>query len=244
MRLSIIVPAHNEEKTILKVLEKLEKCDVLGMEKEIIVVNDGSDDNTGMVAEQWASLLCNDAHCIVVHHEKNLGKGAGIQTGLKEASGDYVIIQDADLEYEPGDISKLLHLVLNCNPHPNPLPEGEGKMCFAVFGARGYKAYPKRGFHYVIGAWMLTTFYNILYHQKLTDLYTCYKLIPLKVFRELNIKSKGFEFEAEVACKLSKKGVIIKEVPISYNPRSKKEGKHIGLKDAVKGFWSILKFRF
>jgi hypothetical protein len=114
----------------------------------------------------------------------------------------------------------------------------------AVFGKRGHKAYPERGFHYVVGAWMLTTFFNLLYWQKLTDLYTCYKLIPGKVFKELGIKSTGFEFEAEVACKLARAGIKITETPIGYKPRNKEQGKHIRLIDAVKGFWSILKYRF
>jgi len=162
-----------------------------------------------------------------------LGKGAAIQTGLKQASGDYVIIQDADLEYNPEDIPKLLSAISNRTGRP-----------LAVFGKRGYKAYPERGFHYVIGAWLLTAFYNLLYNQNLTDLYTGYKLIPTSIFKDLNIQSKGFEFEAEVACKLAKRGVIIKEVSINYKPRNKEQGKHIRFKDAVKGFWTILKLIF
>lgn len=242
MRLSIIIPAHNEAATIKEVLEKVSAVNFGPWEKEIIVVNDGSSDNTGSIAEQWALLPNNGAHCIVVHHKNNMGKGAGIQTGLKVASGDYVIIQDADAEYDPADIPKLLSVVAEGAPLTRGAPSAHVPL--AVFGARGHKAYPERGFHYVVGAWMLTTLFNLFYWQKLTDLYTCYKLIPGKVFKELDIKSTGFEFEAEVACKLALRGIKITETPIGYKPRNKEQGKHIRLIDAVKGFWSILKYRF
>ncbi len=241
MRLSIIIPAHNEEVTIRQVLEKVSAVNFGSWEKEIIVVNDGSSDNTGKIIEQWATLEGNDAHCL--HHSTNLGKGAGIKTGLQAASGDYIIIQDADAEYDPADIPSLLSIIEN-NPSRPPLTLRGGESQVAVFGARGHKAYPERGFHYVVGAWMLTTFFNLLYWQKLTDLYTCYKLIPGKVFKELGIKSTGFEFEAEVACKLALRGIKITEAPIGYKPRNKEQGKHIRLIDALKGFWSIFKYRF
>jgi len=233
MKLSIIIPAHNEEATIKQVLEKVAGVDLGEWEKEVIVVNDGSSDGTKTMIDDALSLFDGRQKVIMVHHEKNLGKGAAIQTGLKKASGDYVIIQDADAEYDPSDIPNLLSLILN----------GESYQ-LAVFGARGHKAYPQRGFHYVIGAWLLTTFYNILYRQKLTDLYTCYKLIPASIFKDLNIQSQGFEFEAEVSCKLAKRGVIIKEVSINYKPRNKDQGKHIKFIDAIRGFWAILKYRF
>ncbi len=250
MRLSIIIPAHNEEKTIASILQKVFEVDISPWEKEVVVVNDGSSDGTGKILDSICSAPIHrpqpiNGHGIlpiVIHHPTNLGKGAGIKTALSKVTGNYVIIQDADLEYNPGDIPKLLWAI-NSNPHPSPLPGGEGAKV-AIFGARGHKAYPERGFHYVVGAWMLTTLYNILYFQRLTDLYTCYKLIPAKIFKQINIQSNGFEFEAEVACKLAKKDVIIKEVPINYQPRNKAEGKHIGLKDAIKGFWTIIKLRF
>ena len=241
MRLTIIIPAHNEEATIGQVVDKVFRVDLvprlgLGLlsrwEKEVIVINDGSSDSTKSILSHISPKFDGRTQMAILHHEKNLCKGAAIQTGLKRASGDYVIIQDADAEYDPSDIPNLLSLIAN------------QKNQIAVFGKRGYKAYPERGFHYVIGAWMLTTFYNILYHQNLTDLYTGYKLIPTLVFKSLNIQSKGFEFEAEVACKLAKRGVIIKEIPIHYQPRNKNQGKNIRFKDAVKGFWKILILRF
>jgi dolichol-phosphate mannosyltransferase len=232
MKLSIIIPAHNEEATISQVLEKVAYINIAPWEKEIIVVNDGSTDNTKHILETLSPERDGRHKMVIVHHEKNLGKGAAIQTGLKQASGDYVIIQDADLEYDPSDIPGLLSFI--ANPNNNT----------AIFGKRGYKAYPERGFHYVIGAWLLTNFFNLLFWQKLTDLYTGYKLIPTQIFKELNIKSTGFEFEAEVACKLVKKGVKLIEVPINYKPRNKEQGKHIRFKDALVGFWTTLKLRF
>lgn len=245
MKLSIIIPAHNEEKTIQQVLEKVLNVDLGVWKKEVIVVNDGSSDKTGQIIDSFGNGVST------IHHQTNLGKGSAIQTGLKKASGDYVIIQDADLEYEPNDIPNLLVTLIKSTNNlsvpfghlPSP-GERVKEKAIAIFGKRGYKAYPERGFHYVVGAWMLTTFYNLLYHQRLTDLYTGYKLIPTSTFRDLNIESQGFEFEAEVACKLSKRGVIIKEVPIHYQPRNKQQGKHIRFIDAVKGFWKILKLRF
>lgn len=246
MKLSIIIPAHNEEKTIGQVLDKVFSVSLGEWEKEIIVVNDGSSDKTGEMLDEYvaqarglplhvkAGLLslrqAEGLRYMVIHHSTNLGKGAAIQTGLKQATGDYIIIQDADLEYEPGDIPKLLSAI-------------EESRAVAVFGNRGTKSYPERGFHYVIGAKVLTWIFNLLFWQNISDLYTGYKLIPGKIFKELNITSAGFEFEAEVACKLAKRGVNIKEVLINYKPRNKEQGKHIGFTDALKGFLAILKYR-
>ncbi len=244
MKLSIIIPAHNEEATIRQVLDKVVKVDIGQWEKEVIVVNDGSTDGTKNILEAVSPKINGRQEMgivdfVVIHHSNNLGKGAAIQSGLKKATGDYVIIQDADLEYDPSDIPNLLSNL----SEGSPLARGEPS-AVAVFGKRGYKAYPERGFHYVIGAWVLTAFYNLLFHQRLTDLYTGYKLIPTGIFKSLDIQSKGFEFEAEVACKLAKRGVIIKEIPIYYQPRNKNQGKHIRFIDAVKGFKKILDLRF
>ncbi|MBI3232376.1 MAG: glycosyltransferase family 2 protein [Candidatus Doudnabacteria bacterium] len=275
MKLSIIIPVHNEEATIGQVLEKIDRVDAGSWQKEVIVINDGSSDNTKNILQDISSENSGRYKVmmlgfILIHHETNLGKGAAIQSGLKRASGDYIIIQDADLEYDPMDIPNLLSSLEN---HNSPSFESERSRSLlrvedrsplilrggekdsdpplskeaiggvVVFGKRGYKAYPERGLHYVVGAWLLTNFYNLLYYQSLTDLYTGYKLIPTSIFKNLDIESKGFEFEAEVACKLAKRGVIIKEVSINYQPRNKDQGKHIRFIDALKGFWMILKLR-
>jgi glycosyltransferase involved in cell wall biosynthesis len=225
MKLSIIIPAHNEEKTIETVLGLVEAVDIAPWEKEIIVVNDGSGDGTWQILENLQKLK----NFILLNHKKNLGKGAAIKTALEKVSGDFVIIQDADLEYQPADFPALLQALNSGNR--------------VVFGDRGIKRYPERGFHYVIGAKILTWSVNLLYGARLRDLYTGYKLIPSALIKGLNLQSSGFEFEAEVACKILKQGIQIKEVPINYMPRSKQQGKHIRFKDAVVGLWTIVKFR-
>ncbi len=265
MILSIIIPAHNEEKTIVQVLDSVFSVPLGEWEREVVVVNDGSSDGTKDILDKYTSNKI-----IKIHHAQNLGKGASIQTGLKAATGNYVIIQDADLEYEPGDIPNLLSQLGNLSALKGISPQQERELqtaaagfppfsCppkpwrrrmrggikgeVAVFGNRGTKSYPERGFHYVLGAKLLTWTFNILFWQNIKDLYTGYKLIPTAIFKELGITSTGFEFEAEVACKLACRGVNIKEVSINYRPRSKEQGKHIGWKDAFIGFKKILELR-
>jgi glycosyltransferase involved in cell wall biosynthesis len=197
MKLSIIIPAHNEEKTIAQVLDKVFKVDLGGWEMEVIVVNDGSSDGTRVILKQWASLYDNDAHCtVVLHHPINLGKGAAIQTGLKQASGDYVIIQDADLEYDPADIPKLLSLIPSSTSLQLSPTSGERvNNVVAIFGNRGSKSYPQRGLHYVFGAKLLTWTFNLLFWQNVSDLYVGYKLIPTSIFKELGITSSDVFYE-------------------------------------------------
>ena len=225
-KLSIIIPVHNEKNTIERVLQQVKETDIKDVVKEVIVVDDFSTDGT----RDLLPALAEKFSVLVLYHQKNQGKGAGVRTGLQRATGDYVIIQDADLEYQPSDIPNLLSLILNSQ---------NGQV--AVFGKRGHKAYPERGFHYVVGAWGLTAFYNLLFRQRLTDLYTCYKLVPTSIFKSLGIRSSGFEFEAEVACKLAKSNIRILEVPISYKPRNKNQGKHLRFRDGFKGLWMIFK---
>lgn len=227
MKLSILIPAHNEETTIEQVLRQVENINIGQWEKEVIVINDGSSDRTAEVLQG-----INFTNLKIIHHKTNYGKGAAIKTGLKEVTGDYVIIQDADLEYDPRDIPKLLSLIFH------------NQQSLAVFGARGAKSYPERGFHYVIGAKALTLTFNLLFGVWLTDLYTGYKLVPAKAMKSMNLQSTGFEFEAEISAKLRKMGIKIKEVPINYKPRNKEQGKHIRAKDALVGWWAIIKYRF
>lgn len=230
MKLSVIIPAHNEDRTIKKVLDKVMQVDLGNWEGEIIVVDDGSTDKTKEILEELrASSLKSKKLVTVLHHALNMGKGAAIRTALKKATGDYVLIQDADLEYDPTDMPRLLSGINSGN---------------VVFGDRGTKRYPERGFHFVLGAKILTWMVNLLYKRRLYDLYTGYKLIPRRVLNTINLQSSGFEFEAEVTCKLIKKGLKIIEIPIRYQPRNKEQGKHIGYKDFVKGFFTILKLRF
>lgn len=226
MKLSIIIPAHNEEKTIAEVLQKVADVNVGEWEKEIIVVNDGSSDATKSEIEKLPLNL----GIILINHPKNLGKGAAIKSALEKATGDYVIIQDADLEYDPSDIPKLLSFIID---------EGQG---IAIFGSRGTKSYPERGFHYIIGAKLLTWVFNALFFTRLSDLYTGYKLFPKNSVKTIN--SSGFEMEVELAAVLRKQKIKIIEAPINYRPRSRAQGKHLGPKDAIIGLWAIVKHRF
>jgi glycosyltransferase involved in cell wall biosynthesis len=233
MKLSIIIPAHNEQATVAEVIKKVADADIGNWEKEILAVDDGSSDKTAEILKASGSFFSGRRETVcVIYHQKNLGKGAAIKSALAKATGDYVLIQDADLEYDPKDIFNLL----------SPVNNGGQKM--AVFGDRGIKRYPERGFHYIIGAKLLTWAFNILNGAWLRDLYTGYKLIPADIFKSLGIKSTGFEFEAEVACKLLKKGIKILEVPIAnYRPRSRQQGKHIRFKDAALGLLTIISCR-
>ena len=232
MKLSIIIPAHNEDKTIAEILRRVAEVNIAPWEKEIIVVNDGSVDNTKSVVEASTSKIGGGEKLLLINHQANLGKGAAIKTGLEKASGDYAIIQDADLEYFPEDIPKLLQ----------PINRRATTSGMAVFGNRGTKSYPERGFHYVFGAKLLTGIFNVLYGVWLHDLYVGYKLFPSTAIT--NIESNGFELEAELAAKLIKAGCKIIEAPINYKPRSHAQGKHLRPKDAIIGMWAIIKYRF
>ncbi len=225
MRLSIIIPAHNEEKFIEQTIDKIFRLEI---EKEVIIVNDGSTDNTQRILEN----LKNKYNFKLIKCEKNSGKGKAINNGLLEVTGDFLVIQDADLEYDPKDIPKLLEKI--------------DENASAVYGNRGVKRWPKRGYYYVLGAKILSITINLLFGSKLKDVYTGYKLFNLKRV-DLNmlkdLHSTGFEFEAEITCKILKSGGKILEIPITYIPRNKEEGKHIGLKDAFAGFFTIIKCR-
>ena len=220
MMLSIIIPAYNEEAFIAKVLEKVFSIPS-SIDKEVIVVDDGSRDGTLEILESL-KLKYNFK---LISHENNLGKGAAIKSGIREAQGTHTIIQDADLEYDPQEIPKLLKEM--------------NEDVWAVYGRRPSRRAPERGVHYIVGAKLLTLTINLLYGAHLKDAYTGYKLFNLnKLNKEtfLNLRSSGFEFEAEITCKILKsKGKII-EVPIEYTPRGKSEGKKINFKDAVRGF--------
>lgn len=224
MKLSIIIPVYNEKETIEEVLRRVLNLS-LGCQKEIIVVNDGSIDGTSVILDK----LKKEIDFILLTHSANQGKGAALKTGIKRASGQAVIIQDADLEYNPEDWPKMLR-------------EFDGNN--VVYGSRNINPKRKGYSHYVWGVWLLTLLNNLLFNSKLTDTYTCYKLIPTDLIKSLGLKSNGFEIEAEMTAKILKKGIPIKEVPIKYNPRKFKEGKKIRFKDGIIGLWTIFRYRF
>lgn len=235
MKLSIIIPVFNEEKTIYQILEKVSKLDLGGVKKQVIVINDGSSDKTEKVISDFAK---NNLGIKVINHEKNQGKGAAVRTGIKNVTGDYIIIQDADLEYDPGDIKKLIKPILNSTSE-------------VVYGTRLKRLpsfsrderTPQFLLHY-LGNKFLSLLTSSLYGQWLTDMETCYKLFPTKAVKDMRLNSKGFEFEPEITAKLLKKKYKILEVPISTNPRGYNEGKKLNtFKDGLIALWSLLKYR-
>ncbi|MDP2945990.1 MAG: glycosyltransferase family 2 protein [bacterium] len=222
-KLSVIIPVFNEEKTIEKVINTVWQQPLENWEKEIIVVNDCSTDNTGKILDD----LKNKFDFILLKHQKNSGKGTAIKTALSRATGGYVIVQDADLEYNPADWPKMLK-------------ELENPKIKVVFGSREMNSKRRGYFHYVLGVRFLTFLTNRLFGGNLTDIYTCYKLISSELIKSLNLSSSGFEIEAEITTKILKRGIKIKEVPINYFPRSFKEGKKIRIYDGLIGVWTIL----
>ncbi|MBU1177508.1 MAG: glycosyltransferase family 2 protein [Patescibacteria group bacterium] len=226
-KLSIIIPVLNEESTIEEIIKQVKNAPVFDYEKEIIIVDDGSSDNTKNILKN----IKEKYNLIILRHNKNIGKGKAIRTGLKAVTGSAVIIQDADLEYNPQDWTLLLK-------------ELNGSEIGAVYGSRNINSKKRGYFHYVLGVKFLTFLNNFLFRTKLTDIYTCYKLFPAHLIKSIKLDSNGFEIEAEITAKILKKGLLIKEVPISYNPRKFKQGKKIRFKDGLIGIWTIIKYRF
>lgn len=225
MKLSIIIPAYNEGKTITQVLKKILALDTFSWKKEIIVVDDCSNDSTQSILTKFANRIK------AIRHSKNLGKGAAIRTGLKSATGDYLIIQDADLEYNPQDIRGLLVVAQN---NPN----------FAVFGSRFRGRHEDTIFGHKFGNLFLTLLTNLLYGAVLSDMETCYKLIPLKYLKRIKLSGNRFDFEPEIAAKLLKLNVGILEVPINYQKRDFSQGKKIKwFQDGLSAIWTLLKNR-
>ena len=227
MKLSIIIPAYNERKTITYLLKRVLAANIYDVEKEIIVVDDCSTDGTyNLIKGDFRDKI------ILIQHEKNYGKGMGIRSGLKKATGDIILIQDADLEYNPDNYWSLIKPILD-------------KKVKVVYGSRRLKEQKQySGLSYFIGGIGLTWVTNFLYGTKLTDSATCYKVFHKSVLEEIKLECKRFEFCPEINAKLARLGYRIQEVPIDYFPRTNNEGKHIRWKDGVVALWTLIKWRF
>jgi glycosyltransferase involved in cell wall biosynthesis len=229
-KLSIIVPAYNEAKTIHLILDKVDAVTLVGnLEKEVVIVNDCSKDNT---AEVVRAYMASKPYIKFVEHAVNAGKGAAIHTGIKEATGDCIIVQDADLEYDPNEINILL----------KPMLDGFADV---VYGSRFMGGKPHRilFFWHSIGNKMLTFASNMFTNLNLTDMETCYKLFKADIIKGINLTEKRFGFEPEVTAKISRIPEIrIYEVGISYYGRTYAEGKKINWKDGFRAIYCILKF--
>ena len=223
-KITILIPVFNEKDSLTKLLEKVESVN-FGLEKEIILIDDFSTDGT----KDLYSVLPYK----VLYHEKNQGKGAALRTGLAEASGDIIIIQDADLEYNPEDYIPLVNLIMS-------------EKADVVYGSR---LADNRN----VGKFLLLSFLanltlslitRLLFGVKLTDMETCYKAFKADVIKDITIESDRFDFEPEITAKVLKKGVRFAELPISYNARAVSEGKKIGWKDGVQAIYTLFKYRF
>lgn len=228
--LSVVIPAYNEEPTLATVLDKVATVK-MALNMELLIVDDGSKDRTAEVAREWANKNAGGRISVKVISKENGGKGTAVRRGIEESTGEYVIIQDADLEYDPNDYPKLLE----------PILAGEAEV---VYGSRITGPDKPGSLKFYLGGRLVTLATNLLYWSHLTDEPTCYKLFRGELIRGMPLECTGFEFCPEVTAKVLKRGLRIAEVPIRYFPRSIEEGKKIRSWDGVLALWELLKWRF
>jgi glycosyltransferase involved in cell wall biosynthesis len=221
--LSVLIPVYNEARTLERLLDAVEERPEVS---ELVIVDDGSTDGT-------AEILGNRAFKVpaqVIRHERNRGKGAALRTAIAAATGDVALVQDADLEYDPAEFPLLLA----------PIERGRAEV---VYGSRSFAAHSAYSFWFVIGNKLVTLWTNVLFNSYLSDMETCYKLMPLSVWRSLDLKSDRFDIEPEITAKLLKSGHRIYEVPISYAARGRVEGKKLTWRDGVMALWTLSRIR-
>lgn len=226
VKLSIIIPVYNESKTVSTIIEKVKSVDLGEIKKEIIAIDDFSTDGTKSILEKVDGIK-------VLRHDKNRGKGSAIRTGIEHATGDVIIIQDADLEYDPEEFPVVL----------KPILEDSAEV---VYGSRFLQKTNHKPRYLVnyLGLKFLAFLVSALYGQKVTDVETCYKAFKSDVIKGINLKAERFDFEPEVTAKLIKKGHSIVEVPVSYRGRSYEDGKKIRWRDGINAIYCLVKYRF
>lgn len=225
MKVSVIIPVYNENKTIAEIIRRVKTQNIA---TEILVVDDGSTDGTREILES----LNEDGNFRIILHSHNQGKGAAVRTGIENVNGEVILIQDADLEYDPRDYPELLRPI-------------EEDLADVVYGSR-FLGGPRRSvmFWHMVANRMLTFLTNILYNTILSDMETGYKVFKREIVRDMKLRANRFDFEPEFTAKILKRKVRVFEVPISFNPRDYEEGKKIGMRDAFQAVWVLLKYRF
>jgi len=225
MKVSVIIPVYDEKHTIEEIVRRVKAQNIAS---EILIVDDGSTDGTRQIIES----MDGEGDIKVILHDRNLGKGAAVRTGIQNASGDVLLIQDADLEYDPRDYSSLLQ----------PIEEG---LADVVYGSRflGAARRPVMFWHMLANK-LLTLLTNVLYDTILTDMETGYKVFKKEIVEDLKLRANRFDFEPEFSAKILKRKVRVFEVPIVFNPRDYSDGKKIGIKDAFQAVWALIKYRF
>lgn len=228
-KVSVVIPVYNEAATVAQVVDRVAAVQLQGLEREIIVVDDGSTDATvealRSVTQRWSGLVS------AVRHDENRGKGAAIRTALKHVTGDVVITQDADLEYDPSEYPKLLALF-------------EDPAVLVVYGSRNLRKNPRSSWRFYWGGRLVSWVANVLYGSDLTDEATGYKVFRTDLLRSLELECDGFAFCPEVTGKVLRRRIKIHEIPISYQPRGRDEGKKINWRDGLEAVWTLLKYRF
>ena len=229
MKLSIIIPCYNEEGTIETLLSKVENVDIGEVNKQIIIIDDGSTDKTGEIARDYTAKSAGKD--VISISKKNGGKGSAIREGLKNVHGDIIIIQDADMEYDPNDYNKLL----------KPILDGKSKV---VYGSRFLGRSEKMYSLHAIGNKGLTWLFNFMFGSKLTDMETCYKMFTREVADQLKLTANRFEIEPEITSQIIKLGYNIQEVPINFKGRRFEEGKKITWRDGIKTAFYLVRYKF